>query len=92
LIDAVRRNPQDPIRPEEPPRLHCREILLPHVRSIRPCRQGQIQSIVDDEEGAVRPAEEPDGACLREQFAQTSRLVAKLDHIGPADQGRPSDL
>ena len=48
--------------------------------------------IVDDEEGAVGPAEEPDGACLREQLAQASCLVAKLDHIGPADQGRPSDL
>ena len=54
---------------EEPPRLRCREILLPHMRPVRLCRQGQIQPIVDDEKGTVGPAEEPNSAGLREQFA-----------------------
>ncbi len=59
-----------------------RQVGLPQVNTVSLRRQGQVESVVHDEEHVVSARDLPDLATPREHFTVQSLLGAKLHHRG----------
>ena len=87
LCHVVGRHADDLARPQQPPCLGGRQILLPDVDAVGVAELGQRDVVVEDEGDVVCLAQCADLPCLGQQGGIVQLLFPQLDHGGPALQG-----
>ena len=84
----MRREPDQHLRAYEFAHLGDGLVVLAHVHAVRPAFDRQVGPVVQPEEGTVLVADGPEAGRRAEYRVVAGVLVAQLDHVDPAAQGR----
>lgn len=89
LLDVVRRDADDLIRPEQCAGAGTGEVALPDVDAVGPHLDRNLHVVVDDAHDAAAAAEGDKAARFVEEILPAHMLFAQLDEGGTAVDGGP---
>ena len=91
LLECRDREPEQPIGPDERPRLGDRHVAAADVNAVRTARLDEIRPVVEDEERAVLHARGSERLGSGDECVVVERLVAQLHDVHAAPQRRFED-
>ena len=92
LFECRDREPEQPIGPDERPRLRDRHVAAADVNAVGAARLDEIRPVVEDEERAVLHARGSERLGGGDERVVVELLVAELDDVDPATQRRLEDV